>query len=73
MDSVQKEAMAVAMELKRILSLRLCNEISDEQYRSQRERLLNDFNIISKQVVVRGSVEVLLWPSPHSRHAESMY
>lgn len=50
MDSIQKEAMAVAIELKRVLSSWLCNEISDEQYLVQRERLVSDFNSISKRM-----------------------
>lgn len=50
MDPAQKEAMAVAMELKRLVSLRLCNEISREQYELRRERLLNDFNILSSRL-----------------------
>lgn len=73
MDSVQKEAMAVAMELKRILALKLCNEISDEQYQLQRERLVNDFNIITKKVMLCGKLDAVLWPSSPSQPAGSMY
>lgn len=72
MDSIQKEAMAIAMELKRILSLRLCNEISDDQYRLQRERLMNDFNIASRKVMLAGQLETVLWPSSPSRTAGSV-
>lgn len=51
MDPVEKEAMAVVIELKRIVSLRLCNEIASEDYECRRERLLNDFNLISARLM----------------------
>lgn len=50
MDPTQKEAMAVAMELKLLVSLRLCNEIPREQYELRRERLLSDFDILSRRM-----------------------
>lgn len=51
MNPVQKEAMAVAIELKRVVSLRLCNEISREHFEQRRERLLRDFNSISARLM----------------------
>lgn len=50
MDSIHKEALAVVTELKHFLSLHLCNEIPDEQFRVHQERLLNDFNGIAARM-----------------------
>jgi hypothetical protein len=58
MDSVQKEAMAVASQLKRIIAQKLCNEIPEDQYRAQREQLLSNFDCIGRRASWWEEIEV---------------
>jgi hypothetical protein len=46
MTPEQKLAMSIALELKRLVSMKLCDQISLEQFRAQRAVLLESFRSV---------------------------